>query len=545
MIRHHLRPGEHLAINPAAIMRDADGFFFMCGDVTKESERIGTVAVIHVRGPLCHFVGDGGDSYEGIVQRVQAAKDDGPTAIVLLVESPGGVVAGCFEAAKKIRSVCAGTRLIAYVSETAASAAYALCCACDEILMPPGGIVGSVGIIATMASGAEADAAHGLDFRLITSGARKADGNPHAPITDAAVAAERGRVNAIAAQFFDLASAARGIPPKKIAALEAGIFLGREAVSVGLADSIMSFDDVLFALDETTLDKQAPSASLSVAQHGTPPEASMAVKLEALIKRTEAAIAASTDPRKTLSLRMNLASYQTALAAMSAESDGGDDDEDSDEDPDEEDSKAAKAAEAAKKAKAKAAASKHKAKAAEHRQKAAEADEAADKCMGDDEEEAAAAIATAGAYAIAGTGASGAASAALAAQAEIARDARLAALETGLAAREQKASITEALAAGSITPAEAKMLAGKAPTWAAEYLDTRKGVRVVNVAEGHLLVPSARPAGDLPAAALAEIEERIAMMGDLPAETVKTLRASMIEGRRRAAAENANGVGRY
>lgn len=253
MKRHALRAGEYLAIDPGVIRHDADGFYIVVGDSVKENEKVGSVCVVHVRGALCHYDGDGGDSYEGIVYRVKCAmeSDPKPTSIILRIESPGGVVAGLNESVFKLQRMSRDSkiRLIAYVDEMAASAAYGVACSCSEILAPPSAVIGSVGVISTMVSQVKADAANGIEFRIITSGKRKADGHVHVPISDDAVKAEMARNAELASQFFSLAGKARGMSPKALQSLEAAIYLGKEARRVGLIDDVMSFDDVLLGLD--------------------------------------------------------------------------------------------------------------------------------------------------------------------------------------------------------------------------------------------------------------------------------------------------------
>lgn len=252
MNRVALRTGEYLAIKPDVIQRDEGGFYFLSGPTPPDNEAQGSVTIVHIRGALCHYKGEGGDSYEAILYRVKCAieADPKPSAILFRIESPGGVVAGLNECVYKLRRMGkeSGVRLIAYVDEMATSAAYALCCACNEIVAPPSAVVGSIGCISTMVSQAKADELMGLDYRIITSGKRKADGHPHAAISDDAVRAEMLRNAELAAQFFSLAGNARGISPKKLQGLEAAIYLASQAERIGLIDDVMSLDDVLLGL---------------------------------------------------------------------------------------------------------------------------------------------------------------------------------------------------------------------------------------------------------------------------------------------------------
>jgi ClpP class serine protease len=135
----------------------------------------------------------------------------------------------------------------------------ALCCACSRILAPPSGVVGSIGTISTMVSQAGADKQMGLDFRIITSGKRKADGHPHQPITDDAVKAETARNAQLAAQFFALAGKARKIAPAKLESLEASIYLAKDAARLGLIDEVISLDEAIYGLDKSETPPPAPA----------------------------------------------------------------------------------------------------------------------------------------------------------------------------------------------------------------------------------------------------------------------------------------------
>jgi hypothetical protein len=101
--------------------------------------------------------------------------------------------------------------LIAFVEGKACSASYALAAAADTIVLGQSGIVGSIGIISTRADISEMNAQRGVRVTLITSGARKADGNPDQPITDAELKATQQLVDSMASVFFDLVAELRGI----------------------------------------------------------------------------------------------------------------------------------------------------------------------------------------------------------------------------------------------------------------------------------------------------------------------------------------------
>jgi signal peptide peptidase SppA len=301
-----------LAVRPQAL------FGMFIEPPTRENEAEGDVAIVEVQGPLTFHAGYWCDSYDALLERVQAACSSTAKAIVLRIDSPGGDANGVFETARAIRAVCAQAekKLVAYVEGDACSAAYALACAASEIVASESAILGSIGIIHARVDVTGSDRAYGTAFTFLASGKRKADGNPHTSITEAEIAATQRVVDAMAGTFFGLVEELRGMPAEKVAALEAGIFYGAAAVEAGLADRVQSFSSLL--------------ATLASAEPG---ENSMATKYEeARAALEEAAKGDGEDAKKA----------KAALAAMDAGDDEeeepaaegpGDDEEDDDEPP--------------------------------------------------------------------------------------------------------------------------------------------------------------------------------------------------------------------
>lgn len=224
----------------------------------------GDVAVVMVMGPLTHHgVWWGGDTYDAIEERVAAALATSASTVVMKIDSPGGEVDGAFECARTLRlmAAAAGKRLVAYVDEIAASAAYALACAASAIYLPASARVGSIGVIEVVLDATAADAREGLRFDLVTSGARKADGNPHAPLTDEARARLQAEVDGFARLFFELVAGARGLSVDDVAAQQAAIYRGSDAVAMRLADAVASWDEALAMIAGVATDKPSSAAA--------------------------------------------------------------------------------------------------------------------------------------------------------------------------------------------------------------------------------------------------------------------------------------------
>jgi ClpP class serine protease len=243
MKRHRYDRQGILAIEPKA-------FFFLFDEPEeREVEIHGNAAIVSISGPLDHHAGWWCDSYESILERVDTACESEAEYIVLRVDSPGGMVSGCFETARAIRERCesAGKTLIGY-AENACSAAYALLSSASRIYAAETAILGSIGVIDTRVDVTKMDQAIGLQFAFITSGARKADGNPHLPMSKEELEERQGIVDAFASMFFGLVEAHRDLSVQTIKGYEARIFTSGDAVSMGLADEVGSFSTILAKL---------------------------------------------------------------------------------------------------------------------------------------------------------------------------------------------------------------------------------------------------------------------------------------------------------
>lgn len=174
-----------------------------------------------------------------------AMADPAVRAVLLQIDSPGGEVFGIFDLADAVYAARGTKPIVAVADELACSAAYLLASAADRIVVPRMGVVGSVGVIAVRLDATAYDAQAGLRYSVITAGARKADGNPHVPTSDAELERMREDVAVIGELFVDAVARNRGRDAAAVAGLEADTFRGDEAVAAGLADQVGTFDDAL------------------------------------------------------------------------------------------------------------------------------------------------------------------------------------------------------------------------------------------------------------------------------------------------------------
>lgn len=220
------------------------------------------VAIIPVRGTFAPHAGamdamSGLMSYERLAGLVEAtAGRPGVRGLVLAYDSPGGTVTGMLEAAARLRALRARLPVYAVAEYAAASAAYVLAAAAERVFVPPTGVLGSIGAFAVRRDATEADRVAGLRYTFVRSGARKGDGDPHKPMAADERDALQRRVDQSAALMFEAIAATRPLEIAAIAAHEAAVFMGVDAVGAKLADELGGVAEAVRALHSRLGDRR-------------------------------------------------------------------------------------------------------------------------------------------------------------------------------------------------------------------------------------------------------------------------------------------------
>jgi len=209
------------------------------------------IAVVPVHGTLIDrgaWLGSywGMTSYEGLAEQFRRLADDAEVrAVVLDVDSGGGMVSGLFDLMPVLADLKSAKPVYAVANSCAASAAYAIACAADEVYVNRQGLAGSIGVIAVHASYAEMMAKYGIRTTLITAGKKKALGNRYQDLSAEDLAELQMGVDRTADTFFQHVADTRGLAIEAIRGQEARCFTGEEAVAQGLADGVKSFEETL------------------------------------------------------------------------------------------------------------------------------------------------------------------------------------------------------------------------------------------------------------------------------------------------------------
>ena len=224
----------------------------------REYQLLGGTAIIPVVGELVHRGAwmdalSGVCSYQAIADMTaDALRDPAVTGLILDMDTPGGEAAGCLDFAEWLAAQRGAKPMWAMVNQLSCSAGYAIASACDRILIGASAYAGSIGVVAYHADVSKALKSMGVEVTYIYAGARKIDGAPELPLSAEARSAAQSAVDAEYDRFCRVVAANRGMTLEAVAATEAGIYRGQDAVSAGLADAIATPEEALAAMSTTT-----------------------------------------------------------------------------------------------------------------------------------------------------------------------------------------------------------------------------------------------------------------------------------------------------
>lgn len=251
------------------------------------------VAVIDVKGPLTpdgyydwwedRHVG----GYTQIGAAIRAARaSTSVRAILLRIDSCGGLVDGCFELCDEIRegSARSGGKPIWAAASTAYSAAYAIASACDRIVAPATGGVGSIGVVILHVDQSEMLAEWGLKVEAIESAPGKTAGASFKPLAPEARADLQAVVDEIAKIFVGAVVAGRGITADQVRGQNARCFLAehsdgaRSGRALGLVDAIAPERQAAADLAASVRNSPMPEPGTAASGAGNETETTMSLK---------------------------------------------------------------------------------------------------------------------------------------------------------------------------------------------------------------------------------------------------------------------------
>lgn len=168
-------------------------------------------------------------------------------AIVIDVDSPGGAVSGIEETANAVYAARGSKPVVAVANYLAASAAYWIATAADELVVSPSAEVGSIGVFTIHEDWSKALEADGIDVTIVKAGRHKAEGNPYQPLGEETQAYIQSMVDDVYATFVGAVARHRAVETGRVMREfgEGRVVGAHEAVRRGMADRVATLDDVI------------------------------------------------------------------------------------------------------------------------------------------------------------------------------------------------------------------------------------------------------------------------------------------------------------
>lgn len=237
------------AISQREAMRAPDAI--MRGEIMDGSDFtriVDGVAVVPVRGALMRQFSFWFWSYEEVCRDVALAQaNPSVQAIILDIDSPGGLVAGCGDAARAIRD--SGDKpVVSFVGGMCASAAYYLASATSRIIIGSGSGLGSIGTVIEYVDLEPMMEAMGA--RIIRVVAEQSPNKRLDPDSPDGQAEMQALVDASAAEFVSDVAVFRGIGDADVMSTfgQGLLFDGGEALRRGMADARGTLESLIAEL---------------------------------------------------------------------------------------------------------------------------------------------------------------------------------------------------------------------------------------------------------------------------------------------------------
>jgi signal peptide peptidase SppA len=176
-------------------------------------------------------------------------------AILLDIDSPGGTVDGTMELAGEVFAARGVKPVAALGDGLMASAAYWIGAAAGEVFLGTETTqAGSIGVISLHRDISKAEEKYGVKTTVITAGKYKAAANQYEPLSQEGRALIQDHLDYIYTLFVNDVAKARGTDAETVLAKMADgrIFIGRQAVDAGLADGIMTREQLITRLAGST-----------------------------------------------------------------------------------------------------------------------------------------------------------------------------------------------------------------------------------------------------------------------------------------------------
>lgn len=167
-------------------------------------------------------------------------------AVVIRVNSPGGVVAPTQEIYAAVQRVRKGKPVVASLGSVAASGGYYVAAAADRVYANPGTLTGSIGVVMQLANLEGLFKKVGVNYVVVKSGQYKDIGNFARTMTPEERRMLQAMLDDVHNQFIDAVAEGRKLPRKEVLGFADGrIVSGQQARSLRMVDALGGLDEAI------------------------------------------------------------------------------------------------------------------------------------------------------------------------------------------------------------------------------------------------------------------------------------------------------------
>jgi protease-4 len=205
------------------------------------------VAIVELDGIIGVSAAGGVDS-DSVVRTLGEYRDNpSVAAVVLRINSPGGVVGPTqeiFSAIERVRA--AGKPVVASLGAVAASGGYYVAVAANRIYANPGTLTGSIGVVMQLANVEGLLKKVGVEYVVVKSGAYKDIGNFARPMRPEERRVLQALLDDVYGQFIKAVAQRRGLEEKAVLGFADGrIYSGQQARALRMVDDMGGLEDAI------------------------------------------------------------------------------------------------------------------------------------------------------------------------------------------------------------------------------------------------------------------------------------------------------------
>lgn len=211
------------------------------------------IAIVTITGPLYKRKSPFQSNYRSIGEALDVLLSQTPRAVILKMDTPGGMVDGLESVVRKVEQLSQQTLVVVSCQGMLCSAGYRIAAMAGTIFATEDSEAGSIGTYWQFIDYSAAFAEAGLKSVMLTTGPFKGIGAIGEPINDDQRAFLQDLTDKTNQAILQDVKNGRGFTDEQLSQVSDGRFwLASEALSLGLIDEIGSMSDVLTAIRSQT-----------------------------------------------------------------------------------------------------------------------------------------------------------------------------------------------------------------------------------------------------------------------------------------------------